>query len=84
VNRDYQPTESVAMKIISPTLKVFVPMKDILRAQPQSDEKSIRSRIAKLEKKLTKTERELERLGNQIQQTNYANATPIEIQQKNQ
>lgn len=71
------------MKIISPTLKVFVPMKDILRSQPQSDEKSLRARITKLEKKLTKTERELERLGNQVQQSGYESATPIEIQQKN-
>ncbi|KAG2185627.1 hypothetical protein INT44_002420 [Umbelopsis vinacea] len=82
-NGDYEPTEPVAMKIISPNLKVFVPMKDILRSQPQSDEKSLRARIAKLEKKLTKTDRELERLGNQIQQSSYESATPIEIQQKN-
>lgn len=71
------------MKIISPTLKVYVPMKDIMRAQPQSDEKSVRTRIAKLEKKIIKTERELDRLNNQIQKVSYESATPVEIQQKN-
>lgn len=71
------------MKMISPTLKVYVPMKDILRAQPQSDVKSIQSRIVKLEKKITKTDRELERLMAQINRDGYQAATPSEIQQKN-
>ncbi|KAM3580133.1 hypothetical protein VKS41_007370 [Umbelopsis sp. WA50703] len=75
--------EPIAMKMISPKLKVFVPMKDIMRAQPKSDAKSIQSRIIKLEKKVTKAERELERLMAQINRDGYQAATPSEIQQKN-
>jgi hypothetical protein len=71
------------MKMISPKLKVFVPMKDIMRAQPKSDAKSIQSRIIRLEKKVTKADRELERLMAQINRDGYQAATPSEIQQKN-
>ncbi|KAJ2961047.1 hypothetical protein NQZ79_g3616 [Umbelopsis isabellina] len=82
-SEEFELPEPVAMKMISPTLKVYVPMKDILRAQPQSDVKSIQSRIVKLEKKITKTDRELERLMAQINRDGYQAATPSEIQQKN-